>query len=279
MRIQIITMQTVPLVRSILSGTLFSVLAGTVYLGALREPGQLFYPFAVLCFLCGPLIAAMTAAAWSYGHSRTAFLIAGITGFAIVLALFFIVYAVMPQFDRTSIVLPDSCMGVSGASPAVTAPRSTIPGTGTGELVAADEKTAVVVMIDRAEAPYPAAIYFVNRTDSRILTRMDVPDDTIIATIDRGIVYLYHDKRGYILDAGTGEPVGTFLVIDNYGGLSAADRPILAAASGERRYLETSAVISSWNRDGTVRSRARLTMNAVAFRCFVNGTTGEITQL
>jgi hypothetical protein len=272
-------MQPAPLVKSILSGLLFSVLAGTAYLVLLHEPGHLFYPFAALCFLCGPLIAGTTGAALSPGHTRSTFLIAGTAVFVITFCLFIIVYAVMPHFDRTSVLLPESCTGFSGTAPAAAAPVYTLPGTGTGVLVASSEEAAVVAMIDRTKAPYPGAVYIVNRTDNRTLRRMDFPDDTIIATVDSGIVYLYNDKLGYILDARTGGPVARFLVIDNYGGLSAGDRPVLAGASEGRRYLETSAVISSWNMDGTVRSRPRFAMNAVAYNCFINGTTGEIAAI
>jgi len=119
----------------------------------------------------------------------------------------------------------------------------------------------------------------VNRSDNRILRRMDFPDDTIIATIDSGMVYLYNDKRGYLIDARTGAPEKTFLIIDNYGGLSGSDRPVLPGATEGRRYLETTAVVSSWSTDGTVRSRSRLTMNGTAYNCFVMGKTGEVVEI
>jgi len=54
---------------------------------------------------------------------------------------------------------------------------------------------------------------------------------------------------------------------------------LLPGASEGRRYLETTAVISSWSTDGTVRSRTRLTMNGIAYNCFVNGGTGEIVEI
>ncbi len=146
-------------------------------------------------------------------------------------------------------------------------------------LVAESEETAVVAMIDYTRAPYPSTVHIVNRSDNRTLRRFDFPDDTIIATVDSGIVYLYNDKLGYFLDARTGAPEKKFLLIDNYGGLSDSDRPVLPGASGERRYLETTAVISSWSADGTVRSRSRLTMNGIANNCFVNGGTGEIVEI
>lgn len=266
-------------VKSIFFGTLFSVIAGMVYILLLHEPGPLFYPFAALFFLGGPLTAGTTSAAGSPGHNYRAFLISGGAVFGTALILFFMSYAVLPQFDRTSVQLPESCNGFSGSPRPAPAPAYEIPGTGTGVLVAGSEQTAVVAMIDYTQAPYASSVYVVNRTDNRTLRRMDFPDDTIIAAIDSGIVYLFNDKLGYLIDARTGQPEETFLKIDNYGGLSASDRPVIADPFGRRRFLETSAVISSWSTDGTVRSRPRLTMNSIAYNCFVNGETGEIVEI
>jgi len=273
------TMQKASVATGIISGTLFSLIAGMMYIFLLHEPGSLFYPFAALVFLGGPLIAGTTAAARSPGYKYQAFLISGCAVFIAALVLFFITYAVLPHFDRTSVLLPESCNGFSGnmhPNPALT---YELPGTGTGVLVAGSEQTAVIAMIDYTRAPYPSTVYIVNRSDNLTLRRMDFPDDIIIATIDRGIVYLYNDKLGYFLNAKTGERERRFLLIDNYGGLSDSRSPVLPGASSERRYLETTAVISSWSTDGTVRSRPRLTMNALAYNCFVNGTSGEIVEI
>jgi hypothetical protein len=272
-------MQNAPVVKSIVYGTLFSLIAGMVYFLLLHEPGSLFYPFAALVFLGGPLIAGTTAAARSPGHKYRAFLISGCAVFAAALVLFFIIYAVLPHFDRTSVQLPESCNRFSGSPHPAPARAYELPGTGTGVLVAGSEETAVVAMIDYTRAPYPSTVYVVNRSDNRTLRRMDFVDDTIIATVDSGMVYLYNDKLGYFLNARTGERERKFLLIDNYGGLSDSENPVLHGASGGRRYLETTAVISSWSTDVTVRSRPRLTMNAIAYNCFVNGTTGEIVEI
>jgi len=272
-------MQNAPGVKSIFSGILFSVIAGMVYIIPLHEPGPLFYPFAALVFLGGPLIAGTTGAARSPEHKYRAFLISGSAVFAAALLLFFITYAVLPHFDRTSVQLPEYCNGFSGSPHPAPELAYELPGTGTGVLLAGNEQTAVVVVIDYTNAPYPGTVFVVNRSDTRILRRMDFADDTIIATIDSGMVYLYHDKTGYLINARTGAPEETFLKIDNYGGLSGSDRPVLAGPSEGRRYLETSAVISSWSTDGTVRSRPHLTMNGIAYNCFVNGETGEIVEI
>jgi len=272
-------MHDAPVAKGIICGILFSCIAGIVYIILLHEPGFLFYPFAVLFFLIGPLIAGTTVAARSPEDKYRAFFISFGAVFAAALLLFFITYAVLPHFDRTSVQLPEYCNGFDiSPHPAPTLAYE-LPGTGTGVLLAGNEQTAVVVVIDYTKAPYPGTVFVVNRSDTRILRRMDFADDTIIATIDSGIVYLYHDKTGYLINARTGAPEETFLKIDNYGGLSGSDRPVLAGPSEGRRYLETSAVISSWSTDGTVRSRTRLAMNALAYNCFVNGETGEIVEI
>ena len=272
-------MQNTAGIKSIFFGTLFSGISGTVYLIRLHEPGPLFYPFAALVFLGGPVIAGATSAAEPSGHKYRAFLIAGGAVFAAALVVFFITYAVLPQFDRTSVQLPASCNGFNSTHQPASALAYELPGTGTGVLVAGNEQTAVVAMIDYTRPPYPSTVSIVNRNDNRILQRMDFADDTVIATIDDGTIYLYHDKLGYFIDARTGAPEKNFLLIDNYGGLSASDRPVLPGASEGRRYLETTAVISSWGFDGTVRSRQHLTMNSIAYNCFVNGSTGEIREI
>jgi hypothetical protein len=265
--------------KGIICGILFSCIAGIVYIILLHEPGFLFYPFAVLFFLIGPLIAGSTGAARSREDKYRAFFISFGAVFAAALLLFFITYAVLPHFDRTSVQLPESCNGFSDSSHPAPELAYELPGKGTGVLLAGNEQTAVVAMIDYTNAPYPGTVFVVNRSDTRILRRMDFADNTLIATIDSGIVYLYHDKMGYLINARTGAPEETFLKIDNYGGLSGSDRPVLAGASEGRRYLETSSVISSWSTDGTVRSRPHLTMNGIAYNCLVNGETGEIVEI
>ncbi len=265
--------------RGIVAGMLFSVAAGIVYIILLHEPGPVFYPFMALVFLGGPIIGGAAAVAGSRERSCRAFLISAGAVFAIAFMLFFITYAVLPHFDRTSVQLPDSCNGFESRPHADPVPAYLLPGTGNGVLVAGSEETAVVAMIDDTRAPYPATVSIVNRSDNRTLWRRDFADNTIVAAIDSGIVCLYNDKLGYVIDARTGAPVKKFLLIDNYGGLSDTERPVLAGSFGARRYLETTAVISSWSTDGTVRLRSRLTMNGIAYNCFVNGTTGEIVAI
>ena len=272
-------MRNASVATSIIFGTLFSITAGMVYIILLHEPGPVFYPFAALAFLGGPLIAGMTAAAQSRENKYRTFLISGCAVSGAVLVLFFVTYAVLPHLDSTSVLLPEYCDGFDSSPHPAPMLAYELPATGTGVLIIGNEQTAVVAMIDFTKAPYPGTVYVVNRSDNWILRRMDFADDTIIATIDSGIVYLYNDKLGYRINARTGASEKTFLLIDNYGGLSGSDRPVLPGSSEVRRYLETTAVISSWSTDGTVRSRSHLTMNGIAYNCFVNGETGEIVEI
>jgi hypothetical protein len=108
---------------------------------------------------------------------------------------------------------------------------------------------------------------------------MSFGDDTVSAAVDDGIVYIYNDKLGYLLDARTGEFVETILLIDNYGGLSESDLPVISRASTGHWYMETSAVISSWGTDGTVKSRPQLTFYGIARGCFIFGDTHEVSEL
>ena len=100
-------MHDVPVAKGIICGMLFSCSAGIVYIILLHEPGSLFYPFAILFFIIGPLIAGTIGAARSPKDKYQAFLISGGAVFTAALLLFFITYAVLPHFDRTSVQLPN----------------------------------------------------------------------------------------------------------------------------------------------------------------------------
>ncbi|HET6580800.1 MAG TPA: hypothetical protein VFG36_02865, partial [Methanoregula sp.] len=166
-------MQNASIAQGIIFGTLFCFIAGIVYIILLHEPGPMFYPFAVLFFLIGPLIAGMTGTSRSHDHKYRTFLISGGAVFAAALLLFFVTYAVLPHFDRTSVQLPEYCTGFSGNPYPAPELAYELPGIGAGVLLAGDEKTAVVVMINYSNPPYPGTVYVVNRSDTRILRRMD----------------------------------------------------------------------------------------------------------
>jgi hypothetical protein len=273
--------------RSAIAATVFEVLVGAVtaiavwlaYIIALGEPGSWFYPFAGLLFVGSPIIAGLVAARRARGGRGIPFIVAGGAIFALAWILFLGTYAILPQFARTSVRLPASCDGIDGAISPPASLAYTLPGMATGILLASDERSVVVAVIDATSASATSTVYLANKRDNAILRQMRFDNDVVIASIAGGVLYLFNDKLGYLIDTGTGQRQANFLIIDNYGGLSESDRPIVSRASDGHWYLETTAIISSWKTDGTVRSRPHLTMSGIARGCFVNGATGEITPI
>jgi hypothetical protein len=260
-------------------GALISLVFGWVYLVVLRGPGSAFYAFAGLVFLAGPLIGGIVAMSKNREHRGKAFLTSGSVIFGIAWMLFTLMYVVLPQFERTSVQLPAFCNGYDGSFGPPSPLAYTLPNVGTGVLITSDAQSAVVVMIEYDQPPFPSTVFLVNKSDNKIVWRMHFKNDVISATINDDTLYLYNDKLGYFIDARTGEFEKYFLTIDNYGGLSKSDRPIISRAASGHWYMETTAMISSWNVDGTVKSRPHLTFNAIALGCFISGETHDVTKL
>jgi hypothetical protein len=84
---------------------------------------------------------------------------------------------------------------------------------------------------------------------------------------------------GMLLSAAAYEREENLLLIDNYGGLTATARPLIGHSSSGHWYLETAAVVSSWNRDGTVQSRPHLQLNGSARGCYVGGAMDVVLPL
>ncbi len=127
--------------------------------------------------------------------------------------------------------------------------------------------------------PHASDIFVVNTSSNRIQRMLHFPDNSIMAGTADGVTYLYNDKLGYFLDAHTGAPERNLITVDNYGGLSQSDRPILAGTSSGVWYVETSVIVSSLSADGAVRLRSHAITNAIARGCFVSGMTGAVKKL
>jgi hypothetical protein len=245
----------------------------------LHEPGALFYVFAVLTFLGCPLIAGIIARSRSPKHKQRGFFASSGLVFGMTLLLFVVTYAVLPQFERTSVQLPASCDGFDGVLALPSQLAYALPDGKDGILLAESAQSVFVAAIDGAGPPFASTAYLIRKSDNAALTQMAFNNDVVIASIDAGTVYVYNDKLGYLIDESTGERQKNILLIDNYGGLSETDRPIIGHASSGNWYLETTAVVSSWGTDGTVKSRPHLMMNGIARGCYVFGATGEVTPL
>ena len=264
---------------SVIIATLASAAVGFVYIVMLREPGSAFYPCAAIAFVGCPIAGGILAALKTRKRKLKAFIASGSAVFGVTLVLFIVTYAVLPQFDRASVQLPSSCDGFDGVLDLPSQLAYTVPGEGAGVLLAESAESAVVATLDGDRPPFRSTTYLVRKSDGAVLKRMHFGNDVVIASIDAGTVTIYNDKLGYAIDERTGEFERNVLLIDNYGGLSETDRPIVSRASLGNWYLETTAVISSWRSDGTVKSRPRLVLNGIARGCYVAGATREVTPL
>jgi hypothetical protein len=152
----------------------------------------------------------------------------------------------------------------------------TLPDGSTGILIISDTATAVVALVDFGQPPYPTTVLIVNRHNDQVLRSLQFGNDVISAALANNILYLFNDKLGYLINPQTGQFEDVALTIDNYGGLSETDRPLISRASSGHWYMETTAVISSWHIDGRVISRPHLTFNGIARGCFISGDSGEV---
>jgi hypothetical protein len=263
----------------IVFGAFLIVAAGGAYIAILREPGSLFYCFAALIFIAAPLIGATVAALRAHTNKTAAFLRAGGATFGLAALSFLLTYAVYPEFQRTNVLLPASCGNFAGAQPTASFLYD-LPGVGATTMLTGDAKSVLVAAIDYRNPPFPSTVYLVRKGDNHILWSERFADDIIAAKISDGTLYIYNDKLGFWIDSRTGLPERKIFTIDNYGGLSQSDRPVIAstAATGHW-YMETTAVISSWNQDGSVVPRRRVTFNGTAFNCYIDGSTASVAQL
>ncbi len=193
--------------------------------------------------------------------------------------LFIFTYMVLPIFDRTSVQLPAFCDGYDGNFNPPSQIAYILPNVGIGVLITSNQQFALVAMIDYQHPPFPSTVYLVNESDNKIIQSINFKNDVISATIDDGTLCMYNDKLGYFIDARTGELEKNFLTIDNYGGLSESDKPIISGASSGHWYMEATAVIASWNVDGKVKPHRHLTFNGIALGCFISGYTYDVTKL
>jgi hypothetical protein len=263
----------------ILIGVLLSAAAYFLYLVVLQEPGAGFYGFAALVFLGCPLVAGMIAIAQAPRSRPRRFLASSGLVFGLTLLLFLVTYAVLPQFERANVQLPAACAGFAGVVDLPARLKYALPDGKGGILLAESAESVVAATIDGDQAPFASSAYLVRKRDNTILALMLFPNDIVIAAIHEGTVYVYNDKLGYLLNERTGAREDNLLLIDNYGGLTETDRPIIGHSSSGHWYFETAAVVSSWNSDGTVQSRPHLQMNGIARGCYVAGATGEVIPL
>jgi hypothetical protein len=263
----------------IIIGALLSTVCFLAYTAVLHEPGSVFYGFAALVFLGCPLIAGIIALSGTQKHKPKRFFASGGPVFGITLLLFIATYVVIPQFDRANVQMPASCDGFDSVLDLPSELNYALPDGKGSILLAESAESVVAATIDGERPPFSSTAYLIRKSDNAILSQMSFANDVVIASIDMGTVYIYNDKLGYLIDERTGAFEDNVLLIDNYGGLTETDRPFISRASSGNWYFETTAVVSSWNVGGTVKSRPHLKMNGIARGCYVSGATGEVIHL
>jgi hypothetical protein len=154
-----------------------------------------------------------------------------------------------------SAAIPASC---SAAAPQMPADRdATVPGVGVGTLLASGADTNVVVVTDPGQTPAMTA-YIVDTRAGKVIERLGIASEAVVATISDGVVYLFDDKIGYMIDASTGERVHRLIETDNYRGLY---------VSGAHLYLQTDAEIATlFGR--TLFSYQHLVFTGIASGCY-----------
>ena len=249
------------------AGFLVSVLSGFTYLKVLHAPADRFYPFAALALVLGPLVAGAIDAVTITDPSRRtrAFLASSGAVFGGVFFLFFLIYGVLIRLHTVKVYLPGDCDGTYRAAAIPAALRYELPGGTAGILVATSPRTAVVAAIDYGRPPHASTLFVIHKESGRVLWQTNFPDDNIAVSMDGGTVYLFNTGIGFFVNELTGEREDYFLTMDTYG-------------TNDRGYFETTGIISTWNRNGKVKSLPRLSFNGIVRGCYISAD-GHVTSL
>jgi hypothetical protein len=231
----------------------------------LHAPGDRFYPFAALAFALGPLVAGAVDALRDPSHRFRAFLASAGRVFGIVFVLFVLIYAVLIRLHTVKVFLPPDCDGTYRLAAIPAALRYSFPDGAPGILIDSDERTAVVATLDVERPSHPSTVFIIRKESRHVLWQMDFPDDNIAVSMDGGTVYVFNKGLGYFVNELTGEGENYFLTMDTYG-------------TNDRGYFETTGIISSWDRDGSVKSLPRLAFRGIAHGCYVSAD-GKLIRL
>ena len=252
----------------ILLGLLLSVISGFMYLQVLHAPGSLFYIFALSAFFLGPVVAGTVDTVISPSHTQKfrIFLTSSGIVFGITFVLFFLIYAILIRLFTTSVYLPTYCDGTYNQSKIPANFEYSLPDKGKGILITSDDSTAVVATLDYDHSPHSNTLSIINKATDTILFRVYFPDDNLAAAIDSSTVYLFNKGIGLFIDKLTGERENYFLTMDAYG-------------TNTLGYFETSGIISSWNKNSSVKSLPHLSFNGIVQGCYISAVTKEVIKL
>jgi hypothetical protein len=249
----------------IVVGLLVSVVSGFTYLYVLHAPGDRFYPFAALAFVLGPVVAGTIDSIRDPSHRSRAFIGSGGRVFGTVFVLFLLIYAVLIRLYTIKVQLPSDCDGTYRPANIPAALRYPLPDGAEGVLIDSNQRTAVVATLDYERPPHRSTVFIIHKESRQVVWQMDFPDDNIAASMDGGTVYVFNKGLGYFVNELTGAGENYFLTMDTYG-------------TNDRGYFETTGIISSWDRNGSVKSLPRLAFSGITRGCYVSAE-GRLTRL
>ena len=84
--------------------------------------------------------------------------------------------------------------------------------------------------------------------------------------MDSSTVYIFNKGIGYFVNKRTGERENYFLTMDAYG-------------TNDLGYFETSGIISSWDKNGFVKSMPHLFFNGIVRGCYLSAVPKDVIQL
>lgn len=250
----------------ILVGFLLSILAGIVYLQVLRAPTLQFYVFAALAFLLAPVVAGVIDALRNPSRRVGIFLTSSGITFVGVFLLFILTYAALIRFFTTTVALPAYCDGTYAQSNIPPKLEYPLSNNEKGILINADERVAVAAKIDYDQADHAITLFIINKATGETLTDFYIPKDNIAVAMDSSTVYPISDGLGLLVDKFTGEREDTFLTMDAYG-------------RNDLDYFETLGIISSWHRNGSVKSLPYLSFNGIVRGCYISADTKAVIKL
>ncbi|HEY3422332.1 MAG TPA: hypothetical protein VGK13_04170 [Methanocellaceae archaeon] len=216
----VIKIKILPITLGIIIGIILSIVFDLLFIFIFHESSSEFYLFAGLALLGGPLIGGIISALISKENKLISLFISSVAVFVILLILSVLSYVVLPVFSYDGVQVPASCINASNSGSHLPAYLNyTIPGLGTGTLITSDKKSAVVAITDYDHFPFDSTVFLINKSNNKTIQSLKFNNDIIGAAIDDGVLYIFNDKIGYIIDTDDGEFVKKIFTIDNYRGI------------------------------------------------------------
>jgi len=166
------------------------------------------------------------------------------------------VYALVAPYS--SVAVPSACEAAAGTSTA--SAQMTVEGLGNGIRVVRDGPIEVVAVLGPG-GTVTGGNGAVLR-DGRVIARLPIESRTVDAAVADGIVLLFDDKIGFLLDAQTGAPLPRLFESDNYRG---------QFTDGGVEHVQTSIEVTAVGLGGRPFYTMATSMGVVVDACLLTG--------